>query len=286
MSSIRNVSQGSSRTPCSPNMSRDFSRMVESEALLTKDQDNEDEEFPREHVPFQRDFSLDSFEEKPGLPQDFQAPETLKQSTILLDEATAAPSPAQQAQILFPPSESLLPRPNAGTPDETPTALGFKETIKSYFARVKSRDPVGNAALPTNSSRHPSEKRDKACCTCNDKTTRGDLQQPTESKRGPWWWVMQTEFYYLAYCVYCAFATAMKHGSQLAQLYGPHVTGSHGSSIMSTSWWQFFRFVLGIMYLGSWRSSGAAQLVIGKAASVVADAGSRLGKMGAKGSKA
>ncbi|KAJ4404350.1 hypothetical protein N0V85_004893 [Neurospora sp. IMI 360204] len=106
--------------------------------------------------------------------------------------------------------------------------------------------------------------KDEVCCTCDDKTSRSDRQQPTESKREPWWWVMQTGFYYLAYWVYCDFATAVHNGSQLSRLYGPHIDSGHGSVIMFTTWWQFFRFVLGMMYLGSWLSSGAARLAIGK----------------------
>ncbi|KAK3342995.1 hypothetical protein B0H65DRAFT_559114 [Neurospora tetraspora] len=178
---------------------------------------------------------------------------------------------------------SLRSRRSSEAVDDTPTATSFKERMKSHFARVKSKD----AALPTTSSRDLSEEqlelqrseqqrdvegfgpgemlstelshsslspanrtasqhqhdKNEVCCTCDDKTSRSDRQQPTELKREPWWWVMQTGFYYLVYRVCCDFATAVHNGSQLSR-------------------W----FVLGMMYLGSWLSSGAARLAIGKVA--------------------
>lgn len=74
---------------------------------------------------------------------------------------------------------------------------------------------------------------------------------------------MQTGFYSLVYCVY-DFATAVQNGSQLPRRHVLHINGGHGSIIMFTTWWQFFRCILGTMYPGSWLSSEAARLAIGE----------------------
>lgn len=201
---------------------------------------------------------------------------------------------------------SLRSRRSSEAVDDTPTATSFKERMKSHFARVKSKDAalpttssrdlseeqlelqrseqqrdvegfgpgemlsteLSHSSLsPANrtASQHQHDKNE-VCCTCDDKTSRSDRQQPTELKREPWWWVMQTGFYYLVYRVCCDFATAVHNGSQLSRWYGSHINGGHSAVIMFTTWWQFFRFVLGMMYLGSWLSSGAARLAIGKVA--------------------
>ncbi|EGO54622.1 hypothetical protein NEUTE1DRAFT_113096 [Neurospora tetrasperma FGSC 2508] len=51
----------------------------------------------------------------------------------------------------------------------------------------------------------------EVCCTCDNKSRQEDGQgKPTESECEPWWWVMQTGFYSLVYCVY-DFATAVQY---------------------------------------------------------------------------
>lgn len=398
MDEIRNVSQGSSKTPYSPNKSGDFSKPVKLEAPLAEDEDSEDEGFPHEHVPLQDDSSLDSSDGDRGLRQDFHAPRTPSELTGLLDDPRGAtghssseepfentpmdpeinkegrlgPMGKGEGKAIHPlkldlsdkitsDSPSLPSRQSSETTDVTPTATGFSERMKGHFARMKSKDVAAeSAALPaTTSPTHKPEEQlewkrseqarddegfgprempsstsdisvsssssanlpssqhqhneDETCCTCDNEPSQGDRPQPTESKREPWRWVMQVGFCYLVYCVYCDFATAVHHGSQLSRRYGQHIIDGHGSFIVFTSWWRFFRFVLGIMYLGSWLSSGAAWSAVDKVTvwidrgaawpllgnmeqqsrkafeavqSVVADAKSRLGKIGARGSKA
>ena len=267
------------------------------------------EDYPLEHTPL--------------APNDINTEGQFNPTRKGKEKETTNPPKLDPSAYTTSDSAHLRSRRVSEAAENTGVATNFTEKMKGYFAGVKSKNVAiektapSTTTTPTNgkfegkpeplersgragrngdglgpgeklstgvnhsslsfANRSPTQYQrhieDETCCTC-------DSQQFTESKREPWWWVMQTVFYYLVYCVCCDFATAVRHGSQISQL---HVTGGHGSIIMFISWWQLSRFVLGMIYLGSRLSSGAAIMAVSKVAMALADrdaARSMFGKIG------